>query len=120
MEGWCKTMEEWNERRRENALYFMDALKPKIRCGPSIPYLRLPFLADTVEERDRISALSRERGLGVVRMYPSPVNEIPEIRDAFQEGNYPVSKYVADRLLTIPTHPFLSDRDREAICRLFH
>lgn len=117
---WDKTLDEWNGKRRENALYFSGKLSGRFTLHGSLPYLRLPVLASDKTERDRIASVSKERGLGVVRMYPTPVNEIPEIESEFTGMEFPSARWVADRLLTIPTHPNLSAEDKDAICDLFH
>lgn len=119
LHGWQETLEEWNRRRRENVLYYSERLPSRFEFDPSLPYLRLPVLVDDVVERDRISMSSRSKELGVVRMYPTTIDEIPEIRSDFPGAPFRSAKSVADRLLTIPTHPYLSAGDKEAICRLF-
>jgi perosamine synthetase len=119
LQEWDKTLEAWNRKRRENVLYFSEKLSGRFTFHTSLPYLRLPVLVSDKAERDRIASLSKERGLGVVRMYPTPVNEIPEIESDFTGLEFPSARSVADRLLTIPTHPNLSAADKDAICNLF-
>ena len=81
----------------------------------SHPYLRLPVFAATPEERDRIYALSQKHGLGVSVAYPTPISEIPEMRAAFNGQRFPSARRVAEHLLTIPTHQWLSESDKRAI-----
>ena len=69
----------------------------------------------TSEEKNRVYGLSQERGLGLSAAYPTPVNEIPEIRVAFDGQPFPAARSVADTLLTIPTHHWLSEQDKRAI-----
>jgi dTDP-4-amino-4,6-dideoxygalactose transaminase len=85
------------------------------RNGSRRAYVRLPLLAASREERDRLCRRSRERGLGLSAGYPSPVSEIPELRALFAGTRFRVARDVADRLLTVPTHHWLSARDKEAI-----
>ena len=42
-----------------------------------------------------------------------------ELNGQFNGMAFPQAKMVSERLLTIPTHQFLSERDKEEICRLF-
>jgi len=51
-------------------------------------------------------------------MYPTPINEIEEIQGRFNWKTYPAAKGVSETLLTIPTHQFLSKRDKEKICEV--
>ena len=58
-------------------------------------------------------------GLGISLMYPTPINEIEELKGQFNGMAFPQAKMVSERLLTMPTHQFLSKKDKEDICRLF-
>ncbi|MGH7770068.1 MAG: hypothetical protein ACREQP_21670, partial [Candidatus Binatia bacterium] len=57
--------------------------------------------------------------LGLSRMYPAAINEIEEIKGMFAGESYPGAKSVAERLVTLPTHHLMTERDKEAICALF-
>jgi dTDP-4-amino-4,6-dideoxygalactose transaminase len=70
--------------------------------------------------REQICDTSRKKGLGISRMYPTPINEIEEIQDQFNGRTFPSASKVAGRLLTIPTHQLLKKKDREKICKLFN
>jgi dTDP-4-amino-4,6-dideoxygalactose transaminase len=82
------------------------------------PYLRLPLLARSAGERAEMHAESEREGLGLSVAYPSPVNEIPEIRQMFEGQQFPAAARVAERLLTAPTHHWLSASDRHANARV--
>ncbi len=84
-----------------------------------VPYLRLPVLVDSQDERDRLATAARARGLGIGPMYPTPVDEIPVLTPGASSSRFPGARSVAARLVTVPTHPLVSDRDVEAISRLF-
>ncbi|MGH9894713.1 MAG: DegT/DnrJ/EryC1/StrS family aminotransferase, partial [bacterium] len=107
-----------NKIRSETAIYFSQRLPLRLVHGASHPYLRLPILVATPEERERIHSLSQERGLGLSVAYPTPVNEIPEVRAAFNGERFPSAERVAESLLTIPTHHLLSAKDKRAISDL--
>jgi len=51
-------------------------------------------------------------------MYPSAINEIDEIKHQFTGMTYPMAKSVVEKLVTLPTHEFLTDRDIERIVRV--
>ena len=119
LRGWRRKLDEVNEARRSNAVYFGARLNMQNQnpCA-GIPLLRLPVLAETGESRDRILRRPEARDLGLSPMYPSPVNEIEEIRHMFEGKAYPNARAVSERLLSVPTHRFLSDGDRLRISRL--
>jgi dTDP-4-amino-4,6-dideoxygalactose transaminase len=112
---WRGHLAESNRIRSETARYFSEMLPLPLSYRRSHPYLRLPVLAAGPIERDRIHSLSRDRGLGVSVAYPTPISEIPEIRDAFDGKRFPSAQTIAERLLTIPTHHWLSAEDKRAI-----
>jgi dTDP-4-amino-4,6-dideoxygalactose transaminase len=121
LNGWQRHLEESNRIRRENAIYFCKKLRSRLRLGSgsSISYLRLPFIMKNKEIKEKIYSLSHKNGLGISQMYPTPINEIEEIRCQFNGESFPSASKVAETLLTIPTHQFLREKDRKEICRLF-
>jgi dTDP-4-amino-4,6-dideoxygalactose transaminase len=68
---------------------------------------------DSRDERDRIHPALRR--LGVSLMYLTPISEIPAIRWAFDGSRFPAAERIADTLVTLPTHKFVSESDRRAI-----
>lgn len=88
---------------------------PRVARSHSGPYLRFPIFAATVQDKERLYEISRERGLGVGRGYPGPISEIPEIKPLVGGQRFPAATYVADHILTLPTHHWLSEEDRRAI-----
>lgn len=85
--------------------------------GPAHPYLRLPILVGTPEMRDGIYEQSRRAGFGMSRAYPTPVSDIPELADAFAGQRFPAARIVAQHILTIPTHHWVSAGDKAAITK---
>jgi len=85
--------------------------------GPSHPYLRLPILVGTPEMRDHLYELGRRAGFGMSRAYPTPVSDIPELADLFAGQRFPSARIVAQHILTIPTHHWLSAGDKAAITK---
>lgn len=118
LRSWRSHLTRSNQIRSETATYFSQRLPLRLGNGASHPYLRLPILAGSPEERERIHSLSQERGLGLSVAYPTPVNEIPEISAAFNGKRFPSARRVAETLLTIPTHHLLSEKDKRAISDL--
>jgi dTDP-4-amino-4,6-dideoxygalactose transaminase len=112
---WQARLRKSNRIRSSAAADFSRRTSIGLAHGPSHPYLRLPILAATPVERDRIYSLSQEEGLGLSVAYPTPINEIPEISAAFDGKRFPSARYVADHLLTVPVHHWLSEHDKRAI-----
>lgn len=119
LKGWQKQLEESNRIRKENSEYFFSALNSTsiFQNGFSTNFLRLPFITESREIKERMYSFSKKLGLGISTMYPTPINEILEIRTQFNGKAYPSANKIAKTLLTLPTHPYLSNKDREKIIR---
>lgn len=115
-----KRLEPANEIRKKNAAWFNDNLRLPPAPGGPLPVLRLPLAVKNREIKERVFSLSQGKGLGISRMYPTPINEIKEIRDQFSGTVFPFAKEIAECLLTVPTHHLLSKKDREKICRFLN
>jgi perosamine synthetase len=117
LRNWQQRLEHSNHARAAAAAYFGDRLRLIARSGTAFPYLRLPILLDSAAERDRIYTLSQKHRLGISLMYPTAINEVEEIKAGFNGLRLPAAPQIAERLLTIPTHPLLSENDKAAISR---
>jgi perosamine synthetase len=113
LRNWQTRLGQANRSRSETAAYFSQRLTLALAQGGSHPYLRLPIFVTTPKETGY--ALWQERGLGLSLAYPTPINEIPEIRHVFNGKCFPSARRVADHLLTIPTHHWLTEQDKNAI-----
>lgn len=80
-------------------------------------YLRLPILMRSKQEKVALCRLSDEQGLGISPMYPSSIGDINELRATLSSASVPQAALLADRLVTLPTHEFLSADDLMRICR---
>jgi dTDP-4-amino-4,6-dideoxygalactose transaminase len=78
----------------------------------------MPLLAASPDAKQQLHSLSQRRGLGLSAAYPTPVSGIPQIRSAFAGQQFPSAERIAARLITMPTHEWVSRRDRQAIADL--
>jgi perosamine synthetase len=117
------SLDRYNEIRIRNArllnhnLCHNESLRiPKPLVGGQPVYLRFPIVFPKQEVRRRVFWILRRRRLGASRSYLTPLNEIPAFRKyLYAEDNYPGAKFVADRILTLPTHPYVNEYDIEKI-----
>lgn len=122
--GLCTTWRERLEKaiatRKGQAACLNGKIKACCQAGQSGPvsYLRLPVIVKNREEKKRICDAAMRKGLGITRMYPSAVNEIPQIAHRFAGSNFPGARLVSDRLISMPLHVFVNARDREKMVRL--
>lgn len=119
--SWKHRLERSMNARSKNVKKFCQRLGRPDPCldeKEAPPLLRFPVLLRSGQSRKITCESSRKKGLGITELYPSPINEIQEIRHQFAGMNYPNAKSVADRLVTLPTHEFMTDGDIERIARI--
>lgn len=116
LRNWERKLARSNVLRAETAGY----LRARIGSSEGRPhaYLRLPVIAESPQEKQRIYSLSRAKGLGLSGGYPSPVNEIPELQGVASGQQFPSARFVAATLVTLPTHQWLQAGDKAAIAAL--
>jgi dTDP-4-amino-4,6-dideoxygalactose transaminase len=109
-----KRLKNWNLARREKAAYYTELLK-------EIPGIQIPFEADfstsvyhlyviLVDDRDRLQKFLDEKGIATGLHYPLPLH----LQKAYSHfghkiGDFPVSEKAADRLLSLPMFPELTN-----------
>jgi dTDP-4-amino-4,6-dideoxygalactose transaminase len=100
---------------------------PGLTTVPVVPdgqpvYLRYPLLADSRERRDLLIERLRARGIGATGSYPTSIVDIPELSELMApfRAHCPGGRSMAERILTLPTHAFVSSRDVSAIHDTLH
>jgi len=86
--------------------------------GQALGLLRFPL---RIADRTKREALLREsagRGLGIMPVYPTSINAIPELKGKLEGGTFPVAESCARELVTLPTHGYLTEDDVSKIGRL--
>jgi len=117
------SLDRYNEIRKRNArllnhsLCHNESLRiPKPFAAGQPVYLRFPILFPDKEIRRRVLWILRRKRLGASRSYLTPLNEIPELRGYLcAEDDYPGARFVADGILTLPTHPYVTEDDLQRI-----
>lgn len=113
---------EWVRRRADNAARVAGALAdvPGFRViGPDHSHgpLRLALLAPDASKRRAFVAAARRRGVAAGAMYPGTLADIPALRPHLADRSpaVPGAVELASRLVTLPVHPGLSERDVERV-----
>ena len=113
-----------NEKRTENSRRLAAEILPLgsyqipgLVATACPTYLRLPVLASDRVARDRLVRRLRNAGIVASTMYPSTIADIPALRPllANPQESFPGAQRVVDCLFTLPTHPYLRDKDVAAI-----
>jgi perosamine synthetase len=112
-------LQELTLARTANATALIAALRtipglqfvaPRADATPA--FLRLPVLLPGPDTRDRAFAALTRAGIGASKSYPASLADVPELQRYV--GAVPRAtggRQVAQRILTLPTHPFVSADD---------
>lgn len=115
-----KYIDEWNEKRRKNALIYNKLL------GNS--QLRLPVEKEgckhiyysyvvATEKRDFLGKYLRDKRIETAVYYPIPLHLISIYKDlGYKEGEFPVAEKCAKEVLSLPMYPELSEENIKLIC----
>src|SRR5688572_16424832 len=115
LHDWQSRLRQSNAHRSATAASVSRQISVNLPQGPAHPYLRMPILAATPQRRAHMHSFAERRGLGFSRAYPTPINEIPEISHIFDGQRFPSARRVSEHILTIPTHQWISEKDKKAI-----
>ena len=67
-----------------------------------------------IENRDRVRAALHAAGIPTAVHYPTPLHRQPALA---QDCRLPASEHAAKRVLSLPMHPYLTDRDMDDVIR---
>jgi dTDP-4-amino-4,6-dideoxygalactose transaminase len=120
------SLDRYNQIRIKNARLLNDSLRgngkvkiPRQNHDGRSVYLRFPILLPTKETRDRVFQKLSQHRLGASCSYPTPLNEITGFRKYLSNRDeFPGAKFVADRILTLPTHPYVEPDDIMRMIRI--
>ncbi|WP_128475869.1 DegT/DnrJ/EryC1/StrS family aminotransferase [Halorussus pelagicus] len=107
---------DYNEARRANAAYLTDSLVDADVTTPTEPADRTHVYHQytiRTDDRDGLAAHLDEVGIGTGVYYPTPIHEQPAYDDVIHDA--PVAERAAERTLSLPIHPNVSERDLRTI-----
>jgi len=68
-----------------------------------------------VDNRDKVQAKLKNQGIPTAVHYPIPLNKQPAVADT--NAVLPVGDLVAEKVISLPMHPYLKKADQIAICK---
>jgi dTDP-4-amino-4,6-dideoxygalactose transaminase len=115
-----RRLDAWNVARARAASYYEDRLGSV--PGISTPRLRADS-ADVwhlyvveVEDRDAVQRQLESAQIGCGVHYPTPIHLTGAYRHlGLRQGAFPVAEAAAHRILSLPMHPHLSQRDQDEV-----
>lgn len=111
-------LDGWNERRRELATAYCDALAelttvaPPSEVEPSSEHVFHLFVVRVAQRRAELRQFLAERGVGSGVHYPLPVHlQNPYLEFGHGPGSLPATERLASEVLSLPIYPELSIDD---------
>ncbi len=124
--GLLKRLDKLNEIRLEKGMTLYNALKdnghillPKITKNSTPVFNHLPIIFKETKTMERVQAELWEKGIDTGRMYLKPVHHLYDLEYDRQKELFPNALYMAERLLTLPSHPYLDGNSIENIIGVF-
>jgi len=116
-------LDRWNERRIENGRFISHALEgddgltiPGAIEGAEPVYNHVPVVFRDIGRLEKTQKMLFERGIDTGRMYERPIHHIYDRLGYEREPDpFPEAAYIAPRILTLPTHPYLTRKSVETM-----
>ena len=111
-----KHIDEWQERRKEIAYYYMDRLAGSVRVVAKNykSHCWHKFVIET-DNRDELRRYLGERGIETRIHYDRPLHEMPKYEKYKNPGLMSVASSLSRRVLSLPIYPELTDAEVEII-----
>jgi UDP-2-acetamido-2-deoxy-ribo-hexuluronate aminotransferase len=114
---WPHFEQEVNDRIRIGARY-SEKLKnccvtPKIKKGNTHVYAQYTI---RVPNRDEVAQKLKAKGVPTAVYYPKSIHEQPVFAPfGYKHGDFPVAEKAANEVLSLPMHPFLSEKEQDFV-----
>jgi dTDP-4-amino-4,6-dideoxygalactose transaminase len=119
-------LDKFNTIRLNKGMTLYKALKdnthiilPEIAENSTPVFNHLPVVFKETRTMERVQAELWDRGIDTGRMYLKPVHHLYDLGYDNREESFPKALYIAERLITVPTHPYLDDDSIEKIIDVF-
>ena len=92
---------------------------PAVPEGLTSAWAQYSILAAEASRRAPLMTALRNAGIPTAIYYPKPLHRQPAFASlGYQRGDFPVSDDYADRILSLPMHPYLEAPDQRRIAQL--
>jgi dTDP-4-amino-4,6-dideoxygalactose transaminase len=113
-------LDAWAERRRALAARYEAGLEGGGVGRPvEQSYARTVYHLYVVRHprRDTLAAALREKGVGTLVHYPTPLHLQPAFAGTGREGDFPVAERAAREILSLPLYPEMTDAQADTVIR---
>lgn len=114
-----KYLNEWNDKRRENAKFYNENLKDTRLVTPyeenNVKHIYHLYILQS-EKREEIVEFLNKKGIATGIYYPVPLHLQKAYKDlGYKEGDLPNAEYLSHRTFAIPMFAELTDEEKEYI-----
>ena len=103
-----------------NELKGCDGLRlPKIIPGSRPVFNHFPVLFDDVKRMEKVEKSLWEKDIDTARFYMRPIHHIYDLGYSLDPDPFPNATYLAERLLVLPSHPYMNESDAGRIVEAF-
>jgi dTDP-4-amino-4,6-dideoxygalactose transaminase len=109
-------IDTYSEERYRNGIRLREGLKdidgimvPRILENTAPAFNRFPLLIKDLKRRDAVKQGLIRAGIDTSYMYLRPLHRI--FKTQYKETDFPNAGYFAEHLLTLPAHPYVSEKD---------
>lgn len=113
-----KYFEEWTEKRRANAKYYIANLKNIIKVPEEKDYIKSVYHTFVIqtERRDELQKYLSENGIATKIHYPIPIHFQGAAKAlGYKKGDLPVCDRQAETILSLPIYPELTNEQMNYI-----
>ncbi|NQV14977.1 DegT/DnrJ/EryC1/StrS family aminotransferase [bacterium] len=104
-----------------NSLLKGHVVIPKVPTGFTSVWAQYSILAEDAEARQALQTKLKDSGIPTAVYYPKPLHQQTAFAHLnYQDGDFPVSEEISQRIFSLPMHPYLEDADIEKICELIN
>jgi len=114
-----KYLNEWNDKRRENAKFYNENLKDTRLVTPyeenNVKHIYHLYILQS-EKREEIVEFLNRKGIATGIYYPVPLHLQKAYKDlGYKEGDLPNAEYLSHRTFAIPMFAELTDEEKNYI-----
>lgn len=115
-------LDEWNDKRRENAKFFNENLKDMDLVTPfedeNVKHVYHMYILQS-ENRENLVSYLKENGISTGIYYPVPLHLQKAFKNlSYKVGDMPNAEYLSHRTFAIPIFPELSDDEKNYIVKI--
>jgi dTDP-4-amino-4,6-dideoxygalactose transaminase len=94
---------------------------PSVPQGFKSAWAQYSILAENEKHRSSLQTKLKEAGIPTAIYYPKPLHLQTAFASlGYKKGDFPISEEYAERIFSIPMHPYLSQREQQKIAEVFN